>query len=308
MHKIRKSVFETNSSSSHSLTMSATDLGAMPFAKDVLRAGAMTVSKGEYGWEWQRYYGAAAKMDYLFTQLFNDDIPMGDPHSVTRELRDDDMRFDQLCRVVKDHTGVDILVAPGSTGYIDHQSVGTGLEVFESDDKLAAFLFSMDNYIETGNDNSGPPFQIHTDRGMMDYYQDFYWEPPATHVEVKLTLKRDWRPQFFTEKGALLDDEHNTDALKTLQSKGTVTAVHWDCQGRWYRFEHEDARGATASMFADRDNGMRFLKDLAVTTTFKKTDEFRDDTAVVTVKVPQEVADLLKGLKKTRLPAKKEGA
>jgi hypothetical protein len=53
--QIRKRVFETNSSSSHSLTLSPGDLVAQPFSDDVLRSGVLSVEllrlyRPRFGW------------------------------------------------------------------------------------------------------------------------------------------------------------------------------------------------------------------------------------------------------------------
>ena len=53
--QIRKNVFETNSSSSHSLTVSEGDITGQPFSDHTLREGVVIVGKGEYGWEFEQY-------------------------------------------------------------------------------------------------------------------------------------------------------------------------------------------------------------------------------------------------------------
>lgn len=304
MHKIRKSVFETNSSSSHSLTLSSNELAAQPFTKDVLRAGEITLYKGEYGWEWYRYYSTEAKLNYLLTQLFSGDIPNGSPRQVTQELRDEDLRFDMLCKVVKDHTGVDVLVAPSSSGYIDHDSVGVGLEAFDSEDKLRSLLFSEENYIETGNDNSGPAWAIGTDRGDEFYYRDFFWEPDASNVTASIKLVSSWDLVFETAKGARLSNDHNPELYKQLLAKATVLKADWECKGRYSRFEYEDPRGATAAMFAREEDGIRFSPNLEVSVNHIRSDDFGDSTADLSVSLPADLVEVLKKLPKTKLPKK----
>lgn len=151
--QIRKNVFETNSSSSHSLTVSEGDITGQPFSDHTLREGVVIVGKGEYGWEFEQYYGIYDKLAYLITQINYEDIPQGDAATVTAELRESDPRFDMLCRVVEEHTGVKLQVQPGSTGYVDHQSSDVGLELFDDEKQLRQFLFNSNSYIETDNDN-----------------------------------------------------------------------------------------------------------------------------------------------------------
>lgn len=38
-------------------------------------------------------------------------------------------------------------------GYIDHQSIGSGMEIFDSEEELEYFLFCPQSHIETDNDN-----------------------------------------------------------------------------------------------------------------------------------------------------------
>lgn len=52
----RCGVFETNSSSSHSLTLSQSQLVAAPWPASMLREGIIPLSVDVYGWEWRRYY------------------------------------------------------------------------------------------------------------------------------------------------------------------------------------------------------------------------------------------------------------
>lgn len=297
MHKtkIRKNVFETNSSSSHSLTMSGYELTKQPFPTSVLRAGTVSIYKGDYGWEWHRYYGAQEKMNYLLTQLVSDI-----DGRTTKELRDDDGRIDMMCRVVQEHTGVEVHISD-STGYIDHESVGNGLEVFESEEKLRNFLFSDDNYIETGNDNSGPAWVIQTDRGEEFYYQDHFWEPSVDNVEVKLKLTSTWNMKLETEKGVELSKTSKKELHDLIRSKGTVMRVDWTTEGRESHFRYGEPRGDTARILAG-DDGMRFSPNLEVTEKLIPGKDWPTSSAVLTVSVPQEVADQLK---KLRAPRKK---
>lgn len=151
--QIRKNVFETNSSSSHSLTLSAGDIEKQPFADDVLREGVYLVKKGEFGWEQEEYYRIEDKLSYLFTQVVSEKIPQGDAEDITATLRGINKEFDMLCRVVQEHTGVKLLASPGSDGYIDHQSSDVGWELFHDEAQLRQFLFSPRSYVETDNDN-----------------------------------------------------------------------------------------------------------------------------------------------------------
>lgn len=297
--KIRKSVFETNSSSSHSLTLSQSELSSMPFSKEVLKAGTIQLQKNEYGWEWQRYYAAAEKLNYLLTQLFQEDIPdAGSPEEVTRELREQNPRFEQLCRVVKDHTGVEVRVTPGSTGYIDHESVGVGLELFKDGDDmpLKQFLFS-DAYVETGNDNDSAPVRIHTDRGQEGYYAHAYGVPSDGDVEIQVKYVPYGKVNFFTVKGAPLGD--TLEALETaMTASGVVSKSENFTSGRHDYTGYSEVTADACRRLVRQ--GFRISKDLVATSSFTKTDEPGKDYMLLTLTVAPDVAKQLAALRKPR--------
>lgn len=66
MKQIRQSAFETNSSSSHSITISYGD-----YTPDKLYVenGVLEIYTGEFGWEHEDYYDAATKAAYCLTWL-----------------------------------------------------------------------------------------------------------------------------------------------------------------------------------------------------------------------------------------------
>lgn len=274
--QIRKNVFETNSSSSHSLTLSPGDVVAQPFAKEVLRKGSITLHKGEFGWEWHRYYGVEGKLKYLFTQLFSDDITdFATAEEATAALRASEPRFDQLCRVVEDHTGVTVLAAPVSSGYIDHDSVGVGTELFNIDETLKNFLFSEKSCIETGNDNNGPSKLISTDRGEEHFYKEFYRDPLKSWTTLLITQPHRWRRSMYTPAGAEIAYDVNAELYQELLAKGCVTAVRFDVKSSWSPFEHEEKAGFTMAQLANEK--VFFSEHLDVSLTYAKC-KFDDPT------------------------------
>jgi len=306
--QIRKNVFETNSSSSHSLTLAAGDLVKTPFNLDVLRLGTLRLGLGEYNWEWYRYYDTDNKAQYLMTQLFHyNGIPNGDAAEVTRELRND-ARFDMLCRVIEDQTGVKLEAIPGSQGGIDHDSHGNCLEVFESEDKLRTFLFSDSSYIETGNDNSGPFKTIESDRGTLEYYSASYREPGKDDVAVKLRTRNHWDfEELATLAGAKLDESNNPELFKALQEQATFTASFVDSKDSYHPFEYGEPEGDTMSHLVSA--GLKFSANLAVSVEFTKLgfrEEGRYTHTTLTAYVPKELAAQLDTLQPTEEPATTE--
>jgi hypothetical protein len=140
MKKIREGVFETNSSSTHSVVIakgSEQDLTQLP-TLDI--NGNLQIEPGEYGWEVVEYNSVEDKLSYAATYALN----YGD--------------IDILTELLKEYTGAfEINYIDGGyyydKGYIDHQSVDEAASIFENKESLINFLFNPGSYFETDNDN-----------------------------------------------------------------------------------------------------------------------------------------------------------
>ena len=145
MKTIRHGVFETNSSSSHSISISRLTDGiydTIPPDKN----GIIKLSGGQYGWEWETYSLSIDKANYAATFA-----------------KDSKEQLNILAEVIKDHTGARKVKYDFGTddycAYIDHQSAATetSAEFFNSKKSLKDFLFNPKSYVRTGNDNSEDP-------------------------------------------------------------------------------------------------------------------------------------------------------
>ncbi|NTF16973.1 hypothetical protein G6L37_00840 [Agrobacterium rubi] len=174
--QIRASVFETNSSSSHSVTVSqdelADDLG---ISKALLRGGVIRSSlrEGGYGWEWRRYYQPSAKIAYLVAQLAGLHAHGMRGKDITGAIRKNP-KVDRMLAVIEKMTGCQVQVTGADSCPVDHDSVGVGVDLINDEDKLIRFIFSENSFIETGNDNSPVPVVISTDRGEEPYLANRY--------------------------------------------------------------------------------------------------------------------------------------
>lgn len=184
---IRRSVFETNSSSSHSLTVRERDLAQMPFDEQTMRQGVVYVSPDHYGWEWMRYYQPANKIAYLLAQITGGDLEQGhmDSDEFTRFLCEQYPDLALICQTVERHTGCIVQFQGGECG-IDHESQGNGLQTLSDPVELEKLLFSPYSYIETGNDNSSAPSSIQTDDGSSEPYHS----PRSPEMVVKSNSRR----------------------------------------------------------------------------------------------------------------------
>lgn len=135
MKNTRYCVFETNSSSTHSISVSSEVNGV--YDTIVPEKGTITLRGGSFGWEQEIYFSSLTKANYAAIDVYNN-------------LEHEKM----LIEVIKEHTGakkVIIDLQPGS--YIDHQSQGITRKLFKSKHLLKKWIFDTASYLQTDNDN-----------------------------------------------------------------------------------------------------------------------------------------------------------
>lgn len=134
---IRSGVFETNSSSSHSISVADE---TKEFVLDTIypnQDGIVIVSGDEFGWEWFKHNDAQTKASYAAQQFMNNDDAL-----------------ETLKEVIMEQTGADDVEFVGlDNGYVDHYSCGI---VEQSKDWLKNFIFNKNSWLFGGNDNSYP--------------------------------------------------------------------------------------------------------------------------------------------------------
>ena len=147
MRKIRFGMFETNSSSAHSIVISSGKCNETLF-KD--KNGIVKVEGGEFGWEIKSYYSSKTKASYCLTYA--------------KQARNEEW-VEMLRNVIQEHTkasSVEFIPCPSKNkyyewGYIDHQSGpkegGAGSDAFASEKSLKQFIFCPQSILHTDNDN-----------------------------------------------------------------------------------------------------------------------------------------------------------
>lgn len=136
MKNIRIGVFETNSSSSHSLTIES---GVLQKSTLPDQDGVIVGVLGKFGWEIEHYASQADKLSYLLTQIqYNDHLT-----ALAKSA-------------IKEYTGLKMVVA--GQGYIDHQSHDTLNDLFSGSDEeikqnMINFVFNSGYSFDTDNDN-----------------------------------------------------------------------------------------------------------------------------------------------------------
>ena len=139
---IRKAIFETNSSSTHSITIVGGSY--VPHLWKPL-GGRIEVLPGEFGWEEETYRDPWTKASYC--------LVWAKTCSSAQERH-----MEMLEKALKEGTGAEDVefVQEGGHypwGYIDHQSNDVCAEAFESGRSLFDFIFNDLSELRTDNDN-----------------------------------------------------------------------------------------------------------------------------------------------------------
>ena len=142
--QIRQGVFETNSSSTHSMCIH-------PGNKYVPNMSKLKIETGEFGWEEEIYYGMDDKLSYALTYALggnsNKYIEMLN-EVLTDNMPDTDITYDGMS--YEELLEIDVCA---DFGYIDHQSLDEASKMFLSKNNLEDFIFGRDSYFVTDNDN-----------------------------------------------------------------------------------------------------------------------------------------------------------
>jgi hypothetical protein len=157
--QIRSKVFETNSSSSHSITVSGTEAADFGLGRETLRSGAIQIEcHSDFGWKSEEHHGTTDKIAYMLMQCdpnhFNDGVEYDEDIIPSLVERNENARW--LVDVIQRTTGCTLEFRAGSWAGIDHQSHGEGSEMFTDEAEMRRFLFSPSSYLQTGNDNDDP--------------------------------------------------------------------------------------------------------------------------------------------------------
>jgi hypothetical protein len=145
MKVIRRSVFETNSSSTHALAIKGGDYKS---DRLVVEDSVCRIFPGEFGWGPETHWDAATKAAYCLTHAKS----QGDgAHEAMLRI---------AIQKVTGAASVEFCQSPSEFyewGYIDHQSIedngGVGAEIWESPESIRDFIFNPSSFLVIDNDN-----------------------------------------------------------------------------------------------------------------------------------------------------------
>lgn len=180
MIQIRKNVFETNSSSTHSLVISQKERSynyCLPVDDD----GTLTIAFGEFGWGPELLTAPIEKLSYLVTDRI-------DMYDIPEEIKDDEdavqeaiMESENIREIVEvvmsccpdvKRVRFELNDSWNPFGYVDHQSQGTS---YDMDLSIEEIVFSNKVIIMIANDN-GYYYE--------EYFTDWQGNPPTKDIET----------------------------------------------------------------------------------------------------------------------------
>ncbi len=183
MKKTRQNVFETNSSSTHSISISPNTTGIYDTIPS--KNGVITLTGGDFGWGWEKYNDALTKANYLAHYAKG---------------------VNNFFNVIREQTGCEVKFKV--KGYIDHQSCGVGLDLLKDKKRLRDFIFNKESYLYIGNDNSNPPNkfydkedEVYTHRLIIEN-NDLFWDfkSKPTRYEISKALDTLLWNQYYCKK------------------------------------------------------------------------------------------------------------
>lgn len=154
--QIRRNVFETNSSSTHSICITKNDI------LDEKR-NWITFYTGEFGWEHETLYSITSKASYLYTAIL-----------YLEKYGDYEGLLDKLKSILNENNIEYEFIEPENDWwYIDHcgNLIDFINDILNDESKLMRYLFSSDSFIITGNDNSGSDVDINVNYEHDEYYK-----------------------------------------------------------------------------------------------------------------------------------------
>jgi hypothetical protein len=148
--QIRRSIFETNSSSTHSLSISD-GIGILDTIKPN-EDNVIILTGGEFYWQWEKTNDTLTKANYCVQSFKNNEV-------LTK----------LLIETIEEHTQAKVKIEFESDSGIDHQSSDLIYKkISNNKEKLKEFIFSKDSWLYLGNDNNTIPPNFY-DRPNLDY-------------------------------------------------------------------------------------------------------------------------------------------
>jgi hypothetical protein len=189
--QVRDLCFESNSSSTHSVSVAAEDVIERTFPQDMLRAGLISLhpNPAGYGWGYHRYYRPENILAYFVSLAYGQWIVMPDMvgKDVLPKLRKNKAVDRLISHMEKEHRCQFEYIYPEKTEFVSlgvYVDSGSPLMPVLNDwTTFKTLMFGRASYLQTGNDNQGPPLWIKSDLG------DQLYDPSIMRSDAALTRK-----------------------------------------------------------------------------------------------------------------------
>lgn len=152
--QIRHNVFETNSSSTHSISIApGNEELLMDTSLKPDENGNVILQGGEFGWDYDSYYDAQSKASYMaiYASCWSGDKKEEFIEKLKRVIIEQTGAKDVLFNFTEEYDSKD----GKNWSYIDHQSVDSEDYhwVFDDEETLRQFIFNRNSVLTTDNDN-----------------------------------------------------------------------------------------------------------------------------------------------------------
>jgi type IV secretory pathway VirB4 component len=140
MKTIRYNIFETNSSSSHSITVSRSGnyVNDSLFPEPNSAEPVILLDGGNFGWGVDVFTDSNTKANYCAIDFAANDEPI---------------KLILLQKVIEDMTGCNVVIDLDDFSHIDHQSIGTADDELMDYQDIKDFVFNPESELLIDNDN-----------------------------------------------------------------------------------------------------------------------------------------------------------
>jgi len=161
--QVRDAVFETNSSSSHSVTIAGEELADFGLSKEELREGVIRLNGSfQFGEDRELYSDTKSKIAYLLV-LAADGTVMGEQgQDMIPWIREQGEQARRVVDLVEGATGCRLEFYT-KYSFVDSESYEVGRGLFRDEDNLRKFLFSAESTLKTQSKSD-------------DYYEEFGYD------------------------------------------------------------------------------------------------------------------------------------
>jgi hypothetical protein len=175
--QIRKGCFETNSSSVHAICINKGDFNTIC---SYYENTEIEFDFGDFGWECDKYQTPNEKARYLWTAL-NDIYCTADwlDKDILTENKNELQKYKNLIKEKLNKYNISCTFVEADhehNGYVDHATeLDSWIDMLFSDDNyFYNYLFNVDSYVETGNDNAEMDYDASFTEQDADY--TVYWK------------------------------------------------------------------------------------------------------------------------------------